>query len=241
MSEEGLNPAQKFAWAVLVVAVVSLVGYAFWKKSKTPELDLSGQHGPNILVPGAGSDAPKPQDLAKIGLVKEFKLIDQDGKSIEAKDLRGDVWLATFIFTHCAGTCPMIVQQMSALNKEIADLPRVKLISFSMDPARDTPEVLTKYAIAQDAVSPRWKFLTGSKDEMYRLTRDEFKLVVDDKQGTPSEPIIHSSKIVLVDAEGFIRGRFDGIGIDGPSPSAIKQIADSVRKLQSTSSAKEGK
>ena len=230
-AEPGLNAAQKFAWALLVAAVVSLVGYAFWKKSHPVELDLSGGNLETRFTQ-SGSDAPKPEDLAVSGRVTDFKLTDQDGKKLEAQDLRGEIWVATFIFTHCAGTCPLITQQMKQLDAELNDLPGVKLISFSMDPDNDTPEVLSKYMKAQGVDMPRWKFLTGPKSEMYRLTRDDFKLVVDDKQGTPSEPIIHSSKIVLVDAQGFIRGRFDAMGMDGPTPEAIKSLAASIRKLR---------
>ena len=238
--EVGLSPAQKFAWGLLVLTVVVLIGYAFWKKSHTVEPDLSGGN-PGMTFTKPGSDAPKPEDLAVSGRVADFKLTDQNGKTLEASDLRGEAWVATFIFTHCAGTCPLITQQLKELDKELADLPGVKLISFSMDPENDTPEVLSKYMKAQGVDSPRWKFLTGPKSEMYRLTRDDFKLVVDDKQGTPSEPIIHSSKIVLVDAQGFIRGRFDAMGMDGPKPEAIKLLAASVRKLRTLQPAGERK
>lgn len=231
MNGEGLAPAHKFAWALLVVAVAGLVSYAFWKKTRIIEPDLTGRNSPQLGVPR--SDAPKPEDLAVYDQVKKFTLTDQHGKNVEAKDLLGEVWVANFIFTHCAGTCPLITRQMAELDKELADLPSVKLISFSMDPENDTPDVLAKYAFTQDAVSPRWKFLTGTKDEIYRVTKEEFKLVVDDKNGTKAEPIIHSTKIVLVDAQGFIRGRFDAFGMDGPKPEAIKLLAASVRKLRS--------
>lgn len=252
----GLTPGNKIAWALLVVAVASLMGFAFWKKTRVIEPNLSGS-GQTIILGGSknlgpnglasGSDAPKPEELAVSGRVTDFSFTDQHGKTVTAKDLRGEVWVATFIFTHCAGTCPLITHHLSDLDKELADLPSVKLISFSMDPDNDTPEVLNKYAISQEAVSPRWHFLTGAKSEMYRLTRDDFKLVVDDKQGTPSEPIIHSSKIVLVDAQGYIRGRFDAMGMDGPKPESVKLLGNAIRKLRTlppvvqTASAKENK
>ncbi|MEI6231899.1 MAG: SCO family protein [Planctomycetota bacterium] len=224
-----LSLGQKAAWALLVIAVAALVGFAFWKKTRTVDIDLSGNS--SIVMPSK-SDAPRPEDLAVLGRVSDFKFTDQDGKTVEAKDLLGDVWVATFIFTHCAGTCPVITLQLANLDKEIKDLPNVKLISFSMDPDNDTPEVLKKYIQKQEAVSPRWKFLTGPKSEMFRITRDDFKLVVKEQPDSKDDPIIHSSKIVVVDAQGYIRARFDGIGNDGPSPEAIKLLAASIRKLR---------
>lgn len=220
---------QKLAWGVLILAIAGLIGGAFYKKMHPPEPKLGRQSGAGSMI---GSDAPKAEDLAVWGQVGDFKFTDQNGKTLEAKDLRGSAWVANFIFTRCGGTCPQMTRAMADLNRELADLPQVKLISFSMDPEYDTPEVLSKYAAKSDAVSPRWKFLTGDKNEMYRITRDDFKLVVKaNDPSVPDEPIIHSSKFILVDAEGKIRGRFDGLSQDGPNLESMKLLAKSVRKL----------
>ncbi len=229
MSDE-LTPANKFTWAMLVFAVVGLVGYAVWKRANPPIPDLSGSTHVHAVIE-SGSDAPKPEDLKPIGRVTGFSLKDQNGATVDAKDLLGKVWVADFIFTHCAGTCPVMTHTMADLDKELAAYPGIQLISFSMDPENDTPQVLKKYAEQYEATSPRWKFLTGPKDELYRLTTKDFKLNVDDRNGTKEEPIIHSTKIVLVDAEGIIRGNFSSTGADGTGAQAVKVIAASARKL----------
>ena len=243
----GLSLGQKLAWLVLALGIVGLIGGAFYKKMHPPEPRL-GQSQSQIESPGdsvkrytggavrAGSDAPKPEDLAVWGAVKTFSLVDQSGAAISAQDLRGEVWVANFIFTRCAGTCPQMTRAMADLNRELADLPQVKLVSFTMDPEFDTPEVLSKYAFTHDAVSPRWKFLTGGKTEMHRMTRDEFQLVVKPNDpSVPEEPIIHSSKFILLDREGKIRGRFDGLSQDGPNLESMKTLAAAVRKLRAES------
>ena len=257
MNEDGqhLSMAHKAAWALLILVVAGLMGYSFWKKTHPPELDLSGRrassqqsvHPPESLKPedllvrdgerelsnlAPGSDAPKPEDLAVWGRVKQFSLIDQHGKPVEAKDLLGEIWVANFVFTRCAGTCPLLTRQMAELDKELADLPNVKLISFSMDPEHDSPAVLTQYARNMGAVSPRWKFLTGDKKEIYRLTVDEFELAVRAANESKNEPIIHSQKLVLVDAQGYIRGNFSALELDSTDPHVVKLLADSVRKLK---------
>lgn len=222
--------AQKAAWGVLVIAVVGLMGGAIYKKMNPPEPRL-GENKVE-LENKAGSSAPKPEDLHDWGSVGDFKLVDQDGKTVEAKDLRGEAWIADFIFTRCAGTCPQMVRAMADLDKELADVPQVKLISFSMDPEFDTPEVLAKYAKKSNAVSPRWKFLTGDKDQIYKLTRQQFKLTTQENPSNVDEPILHSSMFVLVDKDGKIRGYFGGLTQDGPSLESMKKLAQSVRKLR---------
>ena len=238
--EANLGLGHKLAWVVLALGIVGLIGAAFYKKMHPPEPQL----GKDLIIKrhtgGAvqsGSDAPKPEDLAVWGEVKKFSLIDQSGAAIEARDLRGEVWVANFIFTRCAGTCPQMTRAMADLNRELDDQPQVKLISFTMDPEFDTPEVLSKYAFTHDAVSPRWKFLTGDKTEVYRLTRDEFHLVVKPNDpSVPEEPIIHSSKFILLDRDGKIRGRFDGLSQDGPNLESMKTLAAAVRKLRAEKS-----
>ncbi len=223
---------QLIAWGILIVVVVGLIGGAIYKKTHPPEPKLGEGVGADPTVIKPGSNAPKPEDLFVWGEIKDFSLVDQSGKRIEAKDLRGEAWVANFIFTRCAGTCPQMVRAMKDLNTELADVPQVKLVSFTMDPEFDTPEVLSKYAFKSEAVSPRWLFLTGDKDQIYKLTREQFQLTTQPNADNVEEPIIHSSLFVLVDADGKIRGRFPGLTQDGPDLASMKLLAKSVRKLR---------
>lgn len=165
-----------------------------------------------IVVSGIGMvvvldsmDGDEP--LNNFGSIPDFELIERSGETVTLSDLTGEIWIANLIFTHCAGTCPMMTLQMRALGNLLPE--SVRLVSITVDPSRDTPEVLTEYAALHGA-GPDWLFLTGERDEIYRLAQDGFHLAVDDTVGTEIEPITHSTRIVLVDQQGQIRNYYDG-------------------------------
>ena len=154
--------------------------------------------------------ARKPE--VDYGQVPEFSLTDQNGKTMTRADLAGKVWIADFIFTNCAGTCPVITGTMRRLQNALPD--EVHLVSFSVDPARDTPEVLAEYAKKSNANTVRWHFLTGDKSQLYDLSIKGFKLALEDTGSTDVEPITHSTRLVLIDKQGMIRGYYGGTDED---------------------------
>lgn len=154
--------------------------------------------------------------------VTDFTLIEASGKTVKLADMRGKVWVASFIFTSCAGSCPIMTHHLA---KAQADLPvrdDFKLVSVSVDPERDTPAVLTQYAAKNGADRSRWLFLTGDKAQIHRLSRQTFKLAVDDSGTT----VDHSSKFVLVDRNGVIRGYYSGLELD-----SVKQLVRDVTRV----------
>src|SRR5688572_30574634 len=108
-------------WALLVIAMLSFVASGMWRGRE-----------------------PEPERLFE---VPEFRLVDQNGKPFTKKDLGGKVWIADFVFTQCAGPCPLMTLSMAELQKELAGSP-IQFVSISVDPGRDKPEVLKKYAAA---------------------------------------------------------------------------------------------
>jgi cytochrome oxidase Cu insertion factor (SCO1/SenC/PrrC family) len=147
-------------------------------------------------------------DTIDYGSVPDFSLVESSGRTVTLRDLQGKVWVADFIFTSCAGMCPMMSGEMQKLAQT---LPReVSFVSFTVDPARDTPAVLAEYGKKFGADGRRWMFLTGKRQAIYDLSINGFKLGVDDQQGTEAEPITHSSRFVLVDRAGKIRGYYSG-------------------------------
>ena len=148
------------------------------------------------------------QPKINYGVAPEFSLTDQNGKTVTRRDLAGKVWIADFIFTNCAGTCPVISGTMRRLQDSLP--PEIHLVSFSVDPERDTPDVLAKYAEQFRADKGRWHFLTGGKDKLHDLSIKGFKLALDETDGTDVEPITHSTRLVLVDKDGRIRGYYGG-------------------------------
>ena len=130
------------------------------------------------------------------------------GRAETVAEVARTVVIADFVFTRCGASCPMMSLRMAKLEKALPDVG-VRFVSFSVDPEYDTPPVLQEYAESFGAPG-RWLFLTGDKGAIFRLSKDGFKLAVDD--GTPvseDEPILHSTRFVLVDGEGRIRGYYD--------------------------------
>jgi cytochrome oxidase Cu insertion factor (SCO1/SenC/PrrC family) len=160
------------------------------------------------------ASSSSPRVLATL---PEFVLEDERGESTGLDDLHGTVWVADFIFTRCAGTCPLITRQMAELEKEIASnqsLKGTKLVSFSVDPDFDRPEVLREYGRANGADPAHWTFVTGTRDAVRGLVREGFKLPVDD-QDDRTMPIFHSQSFVVVDRVGRVRGAYDALTDEG--------------------------
>lgn len=140
--------------------------------------------------------------------VPEFRLTNQHGEPFGSAELRGRVWIADFVFTRCQGPCPMMSYRMKQLQERLP--PEILLVSFSVDPVHDTPEVLREYARRYDAVEGRWWFLTGGKEEIHKLSMEGFKLAAGEEFEQDTSLIIHDERFVLVDGDGRIRGYYMG-------------------------------
>lgn len=149
-----------------------------------------------------------------LGEVPAFELVNRDGGRVTGRDLLGAPWVADFIFTRCSLSCPRMTARMVQLPRMLsASGGLVRRVSFSVDPDFDTPAVLQQYADSWGIEDPRWLFLTGAREAVEVLVREGFRLAVDASppagQASPLEPILHSTRFVLVDAAGAIRGYYD--------------------------------
>jgi protein SCO1/2 len=147
--------------------------------------------------------------LPVLGEVPDFALTEASGAALRGDDLAGKVWIASFIFTRCAEACPAMMREEARLQSELPARDDLRLVSFSVDPDYDTPEVLRRYAEVFGADRARWLFLTGDKKLIYGLAIDGFRLAATDADPATEMPILHSSKLVLVDRRGAIRGYYD--------------------------------
>ncbi len=143
-----------------------------------------------------------------------FALIDQNGHDTTTATLRGNVCIADVIFTRCAGQCIVMSTAMKEIQSALPDSLPVKLVSITTDPSYDTPAVLKKYGARYGAQEGRWLFLTGDKAQLHLAMFDGLKLAAVEKtpaqQDDPNDLFIHSTKLVLIDKEGRIRGYYDG-------------------------------
>jgi len=187
-------------WIVLGVIIVGIAGYTLWSTFQTnPETTST--------VVSAG--------------VPDFSLVNQQGQPLGLSDLAGKIWIADFIYTTCPTICPVMTQGMVNLQSEFDSEP-VYFVSFTVDPERDTSEVLSRYAVRYGADEKRWHFLTGEKDQIYQLANEGFKLAAAKHEGG----FPHSTKFVLVAPDGNIHGYYDS-----RSKPAMKRLRKDVKTL----------
>jgi protein SCO1/2 len=147
-----------------------------------------------------------PLELPVMYKIPQFELTNHFGKPFGSKDLFGKVYLSNFIFTSCPSSCPLTMKKTQIIQKRLRGLgTKVAILSFSVDPKTDTPEVLNKFAMEYKANPYVWSFLTGSSDKVKDLLVKGFKVAVGDKDPTMMD-IAHSDKIILVDGFGMVRG-----------------------------------
>lgn len=163
----------------------------------------------------------------------EFALTDQLGRPVNSTEFQGKVVVANFIYTSCRDICPLLSAHMQALQERLREaglLGDVQLLSFTVDPTRDTPDVLRKYAERYNADSTTWRFLTGPEKEQAPLIVDGFRLGVqalppeeetphpdghgDDATNQNSYQVMHSGRFILIDREWRIRAYYDGSDFD---------------------------
>ncbi|MBS4070287.1 MAG: SCO family protein [Algoriphagus sp.] len=141
--------------------------------------------------------------------IPDFTFTNQEGKSVGRKEMEGKVTIVDFFFTSCPSICPVMSREMERVNDMFRDEPNVQIMSISIDPEYDTPEILKSYADEHNAITGKWHFLTGPKDLTYQLARCGFVLPTLDGNGVPDD-FVHSDKFILVDELGRIRGYYSG-------------------------------
>lgn len=178
-----------------------------------------------IVLFGLFACSPSPEPKKSL---PDFSLtaVTVDGTSpFDLRTMRGRAWIAAFVYTRCSGPCPMLTANMAGLQKSLPK--KIGFLSFTVDPDHDEPEVLTLYARKFSADPQRWFFLTGEKTELIRLVRDGFLLpVVENAAALPGERFAHSTKFVLVDSQGRVRGWYDG-----EDAAALDKLAADAKAL----------
>jgi protein SCO1/2 len=164
-------------------------------------------------------------DLPKLFPIPEAQLVSDENRPVRMSEMKGRVVVYDFIFTHCAGTCPMMTATMRRLTAKVPKSAAVRFVSISVDPIRDTPQVLHDYAghVRND---PRWTFLTGERKTIVDLSVTGFKLAAGDATGSVSESVLHSTKFAVADKNGVIRDYYSATNDD-----AVEHVAGVVNEL----------
>ena len=177
----------------------------------------------------------KDVDMATIGPAPKFALTDQRGDLFSSEDLEGQIYVVEFFFTTCPSICPIMTQNLRQVQSAFADESEISLVSITINPAYDTPEVLANYAQKYDITHPNWHLLTGDQEMIYQMANKGFNLYV----GPGSEVdggFEHSGFFALVDRQGNIRSRFDQYGnpiiyYDGLELSQVSKLINDIRVL----------
>ena len=167
--------------------------------------------GGGILIPALSCKAAPPE-LDDFGAVPAFQLTDERGQAFTQEALQGNVTVVSFIFTRCDSICPVTTMKMQRLQDKTFDAgAQIKLASFSVDPAYDTPSRLAEYAQRYHADPARWRFVTGPVEPMRRLVEGPFMNSMAQEGVTPSgaPAISHSGYFLLVGRNAHIRGAYD--------------------------------
>ncbi len=157
--------------------------------------------------------SPPPPPVPVLFATGAFSFTDEQGQPFGSAELAGKVWVANFVFTRCPTICPAFTAKMARVQQGLSTFDaaaRVRLVSFSVDPDHDTPEVLRAYAKKHGATPGVWHFLTGSYPEMRHFVVEGLKVHMDrGADQTDLFAVAHGSHFVLVDPSGQVRGFYD--------------------------------
>jgi len=215
-------------WLLVIVLAVGM--YLRSEKSESlgnADVDTSAGESANLVAVTKSKDTTpiwNPDGVA------DFSLTERSGKTITKQDLLGKPWIVGFIFTRCAGPCPKVSGQMSLLQDALSD-EDVRLVTMTVDPDYDTPEILTRYAKAYGADPEKWLFLTGDKEDLYSYITREFLQTVEEMQGEDRRPgfeVLHTTNLMLVDSKGVVRGKYNA-----QSDEEMAKLKRDVKKLES--------
>ena len=220
-----LAPYKKF---FIIFGILSIVIYLGIYSLLTPKKTLP-IYSPRDINPELVDSTV--QHIGNDHKIADFAFTNQNGKVITQKDYENTIYVADFFFTTCPTICPKMTDNMVWLQNQLKNNPEVKLLSFSVTPDIDTPEVLKKYAIEKGVDDARWNLVTGDKKDIYYLARKSYLAV---KTGKPEElyDMVHTENFILVDKNKRIRGFYDGTNLDQPTNDPktknMKQLLEDI-------------
>ncbi|WP_409417463.1 SCO family protein [Flavobacterium sp. PS2] len=180
-------------------------------------------------------DAKDDGKLVKIGPAPKFELTNQDNVKISNETYKGKVYVLEFFFTTCPSICPKMNLSMLEIEKKFFGNPNFGIVSITIDPAHDTPQVLKDHAKMLGVKSSNWNFLTGDKNVIMDLSNKGFNLYAG-ANSKVSGGFEHSGLFALIDKNGNIRCRKDDFGnpilyYDGLNKKGVRDIQQDINIL----------
>jgi protein SCO1/2 len=217
--------AGRLAWRLLGLGLwilAAVMAFYAWKGSQKLRETMQARDAAPLLPITTDPNAAPPPGIAvsktapaemtwdQAG-IKDFAFTERSGRKVTKADLLGHPWLVSFIFTRCAGPCPKVSGRMADLQRLLKGTD-VKLVTLTVDPDFDKPDVLNRYAQAFGADPKQWLYLTGDKDKTYRLINESFKMPVKETTGRDREPgyeVLHSLDILRVNEKGVVVAKYN--------------------------------
>jgi protein SCO1/2 len=163
-------------------------------------------YGPKTAVTATANGQTKVDSIDYT--IPEVKLIDQDSSVVDASTVKNKVYVADFFFTSCPSICPKMMKEMGRVADKYKDYADVVILSYSIDPVRDSVARLKAYEHKLGINAGKWHLLTGNKDSIYALA-DKYLVSAAEDPDAPGGHI-HSGNFILIDKQKRIRGYYDG-------------------------------
>lgn len=164
-------------------------------------------------------------------VIPPFTFTNQYGDTITEKIVQNKIYVTDFFFTSCPTICPVMKRQMVKVYKEFKDNPDVMILSHTIDPEHDTPQVLNKFAKDLGVEGNQWQFLTGPKEKIYEIGQKSY-LSAAQEDKTAEGGFLHSGAFILIDKDKHIRGMYDGTTEEGTQKliQGIKSLLEEYKK-----------
>ncbi len=215
-----MNKSKTFSKALILIGILLIPSIAYLivssGKNNYTHLEIFGPREPS----SSGSTD------TIYHTVSPYNLTAHTGNEFSSEQLKGKIYVADFFFATCQTICPKMNMQMKRVQEAYKDDSEISLVSFTVNPEKDTVEALAAYAAEYGAITEKWVFLTGDKKQIYDLARNSFFITAMAGDGGPDD-FVHSEKIVLIDKENRIRGYYDGTDYE-----SINLLIDEIKVLK---------
>lgn len=202
----------------ILSAIILTLFYFALKPSKTLKIYNPADVNPEMVDTTV-------QYVKKYHTIEDFSFTNQNGKTVTQKDYEGKIYVADFFFTTCPSICVPMGENMAWLQNQIKDNPKVMLLSHTVMPDIDTPEVLKAYAKKKGVIDSKWNLVTGKKEDIYYIARKSY-LAVKTTNSNELYDMVHTENFVLVDAKKRIRGFYDGTKLE-----EVKRLLEDINFL----------
>jgi protein SCO1/2 len=199
----------RFPWCIVAFIFILLAGCGKGKKGALPVL---------------GHSEKLEDGTIKYHTIPPFSFIDQDSLPFTEKSVENKIYVVDFFFISCPSICPMVSRQMLRVYDRFIKEDKLTLVSFSIDPKRDTVERLANYARNLGVDTRKWKFVTGEKAAIFDIAKDYFSIAIENKEAPGG--FDHSGRLILVDTQKHIRSF-----CDGTDPASVDVFMEDIQRL----------